>query len=359
MLALDGGGIRGVFTLTVLEQIERQLRAETGDDDLRLGQYFDYIGGTSTGAIIATMLSWGMPVEQVMANYIEQSKAMFRKQSWYQRHKYKFQAAGLTSFFQSTFVEDDGSLATLGTEKLKSKLLVVTRNATTGSPWPLTNNPDAKYNDRNQLGCNLDLPLWQIVRASTAAPSFFPPEVFVITGEGDFSKGEACAFEDGGVTPYNNPAYLLYLKATLPEYRTNWDVGTDKLSLVSIGTGLSKTGRAKSEINLLQTATSLPTSLITSFSQYQDLLCRSTGACQFGASIDSEVGQMLSDEGDFLYARYDHLFTKKEEAEAARRAGGGGFSLDNLGLVPFLLEFGRDYAAKSVDIAHFCGKETV
>ena len=41
------------------------------------------------------------------------------------------------------FVEDDGSPATLGTSKLRTLLLVVTRNASTGSPWPMSNNPRA------------------------------------------------------------------------------------------------------------------------------------------------------------------------------------------------------------------------
>jgi uncharacterized protein len=51
------------------------------------------------------------------------------------------------------------------------------RNVTTDSPWPVTNNPYAKYNARNRADRNLDLPLWQLVRASTAAPVYFPPEV--------------------------------------------------------------------------------------------------------------------------------------------------------------------------------------
>lgn len=351
MLALDGGGIRGVFTLTILEEIERQLREKKSDPNLLLGEHFDYIGGTSTGAIIATMLSWGMSVEEVMANYIEQSVEMFRKQRWFNRHRYKFQALGLAKFFKTTFVEDDGSLATLGSAKLRSNLLIVTRNATTGSPWPLTNNPGALYNDRDQIGCNLEIPLWQLVRASTAAPAFFPPEVFTPPG-----MAKPFAFEDGGVTPYNNPAYLLFLKATLPEYRMGWEKGVDKLSLTSIGTGMVTTGRAKHEMNLLQTAASLPASLITSFAQYQDLLCRSAGACKHGAAIDSELGQVLSDEGDFRYARYDHLFNKKEVEEAAKSAGNSlGFSLDNLALVPFLLRFGRKHAKENVRIEDFEG----
>jgi hypothetical protein len=57
LLALDGGGIRGVITLEVLTEIERQLQKKFGrGDDFVLADYFDYIGGTSTGAIIAACL---------------------------------------------------------------------------------------------------------------------------------------------------------------------------------------------------------------------------------------------------------------------------------------------------------------
>jgi hypothetical protein len=62
--------------------------------------------------------------------------------------------------------------ATLGDDGLRTLLMMVMRNVTTDSPWPVTNNPLAKYNDRARPDCNLKLPLWQLVRASTAAPTF-------------------------------------------------------------------------------------------------------------------------------------------------------------------------------------------
>ncbi|MDQ3681957.1 MAG: hypothetical protein M3352_02650 [Bacteroidota bacterium] len=47
ILSLDGGGIRGVLTLEILLEIEKQLRSELRkDDNFRLSDYFDYIGGT-------------------------------------------------------------------------------------------------------------------------------------------------------------------------------------------------------------------------------------------------------------------------------------------------------------------------
>ena len=53
MLSLDGGGVRGVMTLEILAKIESDLRASTGKPNLVLADWFDFIGGTSTGAIIS------------------------------------------------------------------------------------------------------------------------------------------------------------------------------------------------------------------------------------------------------------------------------------------------------------------
>ena len=64
LLALDGGGIRGILTLEVLDRIERELQKKLGrGDDFLLADYFDYVAGTSTGAIIATCISLGMRVD--------------------------------------------------------------------------------------------------------------------------------------------------------------------------------------------------------------------------------------------------------------------------------------------------------
>ena len=72
ILALDGGGLRGVLTLGMLREIETLLRARHGDDpDFRLCDYFDLIAGTSTGAIIAAALSLGMSVDEVHGHYMQ------------------------------------------------------------------------------------------------------------------------------------------------------------------------------------------------------------------------------------------------------------------------------------------------
>lgn len=174
ILALDGGGIRGMLTVEVLAEIEAMLRRELKrDQTFVLADYFDYIAGTSTGAIIATCLSWGMPVAKIRQFYLENGERMFDKACLLKRHRYKYEDEKLSQRLQEEF----GATTTFGTDELRTLLMMVMRNATTDSPWPVCNNPAAKYNALMRSDCNLNLPLWQLVRASTAAPVFFPPEV--------------------------------------------------------------------------------------------------------------------------------------------------------------------------------------
>src|SRR5215467_7967539 len=80
ILALDGGGIRGVLTMEILVEIENQLRNALGrGSEFRLCDYFDYIGGTSTGAIIAAGLARGMSAHELLDFYISIGPKMFEK----------------------------------------------------------------------------------------------------------------------------------------------------------------------------------------------------------------------------------------------------------------------------------------
>ncbi len=334
--------------------MEALLRERTGRADLVLADHFHYIGGTSTGAIIAAFLSWGLSTAEIEGLYRRNAIAMFTKSGWRKRFtSHKFVAAGLTGFLKDFFVEDDGSPAEFGSKKLKTLLLVVTKNASTGSPWPMSNNPAAKYNDTSLPGNNLQIPLWQLVRASTAAPTFFPPEILKVKGEGGVDM--EFAFEDGGITPFNNPAYLMKIMATLPEYNLGWETGRDKLSVVSIGTGGVKAGRGEKHfLDVLSQAKLLPSALIGSFQQYQDLLCRVHGECRYGPPVDGEVGDLVrpSENPEYLYARYDKVFTA-EDLVSASSVTKGGFTLDNLELMDFLCEAGAAHAEQVVKLAHF------
>ena len=224
LLALDGGGIGGVLTVEILAAIEAIIRAQPNNQDAVLADYFDYIGGTSTGAIIATGVSLGKSVSEIRDIYEKHGEEMFDKAFILDRYRFKFDSDRLKALMRNTF----GERTTFGDDALKTLLMVVLRNATTDSPWPLSNNPNAKYNDPTRPDCNLTFPLWQLVRASTAAPTYFPPELINVAGR-------AFVYVDGGVTMFNNPAFQLFLMATLGAYRLRWPTGEDKMLLVSVG----------------------------------------------------------------------------------------------------------------------------
>src|SRR5262245_46044827 len=98
ILALDGGGIRGIFTLQVLKRIEDLFREARGRSTLVLRDEFDFFAGTSTGAIIATCLAWGMPVGEIEQLYIDKGAQMFARVPWYRRWKGKYSAAAIAHF---------------------------------------------------------------------------------------------------------------------------------------------------------------------------------------------------------------------------------------------------------------------
>src|ERR1700741_3868098 len=304
LLALDGGGIRGVMTLEVLDKIESELQARLRrNEDFVLADYFDYVAGTSTGAIIATCLSLGMRVDAIRKFYVESGRAMFDKASLLRRFRNKFQDSKLAAKLKEVIkngAERQGigpkegqQEITLGTDALKTYLMLVLRNATTDSPWPISNNPDAKYNDCTRADCNLNLPLWQLGRASNAAPTYFPPEV-VNVGEHEF------IFVDGGVTMYNNPAFQLFLMTTVKPFNLGWPTGEDKMLIVSIGTGAAENANkdlTPEEMNLIYNASSLPSAFMFAAANEQDFLCRVFGKCLHGGQIDREVWDVMGHNG--------------------------------------------------------------
>src|SRR4051812_33024995 len=85
ILALDGGGIRGALTLGYLQRIEDILRKQNGDDpDFKMSDYFDLIGGTSTGSIIAACLAIGMKVDDIKKMYFDLGSKIFaKKYKWW------------------------------------------------------------------------------------------------------------------------------------------------------------------------------------------------------------------------------------------------------------------------------------
>jgi len=366
LLALDGGGIRGLITIEVLGEIERMLRDRLGrGEDFVLADYFDYIAGTSTGAVIGTCVSMGMKIEQIRAFYLESAELMFEKASIFKRLRYKFEDEPLAKKMQTVFRETTGEdNPTLGSAGLKTLLLMVLRNATTDSPWPLSNNPGAKYNcPADRPGCNLQLPLWQVVRASTAAPTFFPPEQISI-GDKQF------VFVDGGITPYNNPAFQMFLMATVEPYNVNWKPKRpEDMLIVSIGTGTSPRANGlldPDQMNLLFNASTIPSALMFAALNEQDFLCRVFGKCVEGDPLDREVDTMIAGSGLhgsggpvdpklFTYVRYNAELTSSglEKLGLAEIKPEHVQQLDSVKHKGDLQRVGRAVAKAKVKSAHF------
>jgi patatin-like phospholipase/acyl hydrolase len=362
LLALDGGGIRGVMTLEVLAKIESDLQNKLGrDNDFVLADYFDYIAGTSTGAIIATCLSLGMRIDDIRTFYIESGPAMFDKTNLITRYyRNKFHDEKLAAKLQDVIAQKSGEPnATLGSPALRTYLMLVLRNATTDSPWPVSNNPEAKYNDLARPDCNLHLPLWQLVRASTAAPTYFPPEVVV------FPNYEFI-FVDGGVTMYNNPAFQLFLMATVKPYKLEWPTGEDKMLLVSVGTGTAADANKNltpEQMNIIYNASSLPSAFMFAASNEQDFLCRVFGKCLNGGLLDREVWDMKGDNGQgpaspklFTYMRYNADLSREglDALGLPHIQPSNVQQMDSVTYIPELQEVGRE-VAKEVNIDHFAG----
>lgn len=359
LLAVDGGGIRGVLSLQILAEIERLLIERSGRRDYRLADYFDYVAGTSTGGIIAAGISLGMSVREILNFYRKNGAAMFDKAGILSRLKFQYNSEPLALQLQQVF----GKATTLGAPELETLLLLVMRNATTDSPWPISNNPYAKYNDPAHAACNLRFPLWQLVRASTAAPTFFPPEVIDC-------GGKPFIFVDGGVTMYNNPVFQMFLMATVdrfwakaPADSRGWKTGVDEMLVVSVGTGTSpgeNYSLRPEEMNLLFNATTIPSALMYAALNEQDFLCRIFGDCVAGSPLDREVGDMTSSRGPlqtklFRYARYNAELTPEGLAGigCSDIAPASVQKLDSIDALESLQRVGKAVATQRVKAEHF------
>lgn len=356
ILTLDGGGIRGVFTLEVLLRMQEILREHYSNAGMVLADHFDFFAGTSTGAIIATCLCWGMEVEAILDLYVRYGETMFTRIPWYRPIKRllvsRFDAKPLSNLLQRMFSEDgNGQIPSLiSTKLLRKLLLVVVRNHSTGSAWPITNNPNAQFNQPDLCDCNMNIPLWKVLRASTAAPVYFDPERITLGAQSQ-------VFVDGSITPYNNPSLIAALTAVLPCYRINWPAGPENIRVISLGTLRFSSALPEHVRNLWvgYNAAKIPPALIQGMAWEQDYICRCLGDCLFGEPLDAEIGDMvdvsLPGERWFSYVRYNQSYDGAA-AEALLRMHPKLSQLDAVNATPLLREIGRTYGHDNVKLQH-------
>ncbi|KAG0567202.1 hypothetical protein M758_7G162200 [Ceratodon purpureus] len=238
ILSFDGGGVRGIMSCVMIEYLESKLQSLEGSEDVRIADYFDEIAGTSTGALVACLLVAPDPVTkrprfsakdctnfylQHSAQVFPQDSGLFSSvKSWITRLKGpKYSPAGLESILKEVF----GDLKL--TETFKP--VIVPSYDINYECSVLFSTTQAKS---KQIP---DCYIRDVCRATTAAPTYFPPHYFTSTTEG----GEKWEFNmvDGGVSA-NNPAFIAVselLKDHVDEAEK--EIKYEDLLVISFGTG--------------------------------------------------------------------------------------------------------------------------
>jgi patatin-like phospholipase/acyl hydrolase len=218
ILSLDGGGIKGAFTASVLTEIEREIGGPIGD-------YFDLIAGTSTGGILALGLAYRIPAKTIRDFYRDMGPAIFPATG----------PLGMPGFFRQLFGPKH-SHATLraALEKVlqnrkigeaKNRLIIPAYDAIGGRIFLLktAHDPRFKY--------DIDALAVDVALATSAAPTYF--------AAAPFPAHEGASFVDGGIWA-NNPVLAAIVEATCFLKQP-----LDQIDVLSIGTTFTPFSIAK------------------------------------------------------------------------------------------------------------------
>jgi patatin-like phospholipase/acyl hydrolase len=219
VLSLDGGGVRGIYTASLLQQLALRISRYTGNESqsrLDLGAKFDLIVGTSTGSIVAAALVAGMPLEDVVNLYRTRSSKIFHSPQplqraglfnklrvgwWALRH-------GRSAANQPQALEE--ALKTVLSEETLEQvyqrrgiaMCAPSVDATTNRAWVF------KTPHSQRLTRDNNFKLVDVCLASAAAPIYFP-----IHGVTDpDGGGQSHWFVDGGLWA-NNPVLVGMVEA--------------------------------------------------------------------------------------------------------------------------------------------------
>ena len=358
ILSLDGGGVRGTITVAFLIELENLLRKRDDNQSAKLSDYFDLIGGTSTGAIIATALSLGLSTSDIKNLYFKLASLVFRRSFF---RLIGFQAVFDEKNLRKEILKICGN-RTLDTSDLGTALAIVMKRMDTGSPWIITNNPRTPYWDDpldNSYVGNRQYRLADLVRASTAAPHYFAPESISVA-----ENEPPGLFVDGAVTPHNNPSLALFHQVTIPTLGFDWQVGQDEMLIISMGTG-SFREKLNSVKARRMTAAGLAikalSGMISDAGTQALMQMQLMGATDTAWRINSEIGNLgsvcITGEPLFTFQRYDARLEKEWLNSEL------GISLSNKELsivrkmedpagMPLAFEIGRAAANKFMQIDH-------
>jgi uncharacterized protein len=406
ILALDGGGVRGAISVAFLKRIEQLLDERLGRE-ARLGDWFDMIGGTSTGAIIAGALALGKRVDEVKDFYLERAPRAFAARRSIPYLESKFDARALR-----IEIDDIVKNRTLESEDIITGLCIIAKRIDTGSPWILANNPLSKYWNTSTKGTlgNKHYTLSALVRASTAAPTFFDPEIIPISKDNSqepiaeiehqlkelplasrawarvLSSGLMTRlraiygmvsdkgpkerthglFIDGGVSPYNNPAIALLMLVSLQQFGICWDLGVNNLSMVSIGTGWFRTRLSFNELGFAGPLKLAVQAMLSAIGDAQSMTLTQLqwlGQTTQPWTINSEVGAVEGNSPPggpwFRFQRYDvgldigslkHFDPRYLDADAIRLQ-----QMDSLAIIKELYDIGSRAAEEQIRPEHLFG----
>lgn len=237
VLTIDGGGMRGLYSATLLAALVRRFNPEPKEaGDLDLGKKCNLICGTSTGAIIACGLVAGVPLQDIMKLYTKHGEEIFPRGypksicasiPWIFKHLCKPSAdkEKLHSVLQSIFKEEtiNGIY-----NKRKIAFCIPTVNATTYKAWVFkTPHLAGKHRD-NQYK------LVDVCMASAAAPILFPLHSI----SNPENENDTQIFVDGGLWA-NNPVLLALVEAIqiAPQ--------DADINIISVGTASTPNGDPK------------------------------------------------------------------------------------------------------------------
>jgi patatin-like phospholipase/acyl hydrolase len=210
-LSIDGGGVRGIIPALALEALE----AATG----RLArESFDFLAGTSTGAVIAAAVAAGIPAERIVSLYRRRAPELFRRVpvvSLLRRIAVgnEYDVATLRAMIG----EELGDLAGWRINDVPRDIMLTAKGLDDGHPWYFVKDRPGETDGRTG-----GLGLVDCVTASAAAPTYFAP--WPIEGIGPLV--------DGGVGVAGNPVYQACVEAF--EYSRYLPSET---IVVSLGTG--------------------------------------------------------------------------------------------------------------------------
>jgi hypothetical protein len=210
ILSLDGGGVKGAFTASVLHTLE-SLSGKS------IGEHFDLITGTSTGGIIAIAIGLGVPLREIIDLYVKQGPVIFPAPS--------AGVFGRLSAIWRHVIKPKHSQGVLARELQKilgNRTFGESRNRLAIPSFNALNGDIHLFKTAHCEAYRMDyrLPATTVALATSAAPTFFPA----------FADPDGRVFLDGGVWA-NCPAMVGLVEATTA---LGWPI--EQIDLLSIGT---------------------------------------------------------------------------------------------------------------------------